>query len=289
MLFIDLYYFVSDYDRQIKNTIESERAEYPAGTKNRQIIEEHELQAGALWQDMANQCINNPNWSFAPLPVLQLQYTRTSADGRKETVMKIDPGKCPPQGHGVTGECVRLVFVELKSYWTSLDQAVNGKTGCNSTGEDMYGAVWRNYVNGKYLYFRRPVVAMYLFKLWNEQNLNKSLPKYCDKKLSEGAAVQIGANNEPTTYTLPMTPRSNQNSNPSTPTTATTATTSSTDSMNSIVSFLSQSMIVKKVYYLHYYVICCVRDAHIIPGPTSRYIHDQFDFQAQPVRIMAIR
>lgn len=135
--------FVSYYERQN----EHERAEIAAGTKNRQVIENDDLQSGALWQDLATQCINNPSWSFAPMPVFQLNVSRTLADGTRETVMRIDPRKCPPQGHGVTGETVRLAFVELKSYWTTLYPKVNSKTGCNSTGEKMYGIVWRNFIN----------------------------------------------------------------------------------------------------------------------------------------------
>lgn len=103
-----------------------------------------------------------------------------------------------------------------------------------------------------YLYFRRPDVAMYLFKLWNEQKDSLDLPKYCDKNLKDGCAVQIGATDENSTYVLPTTPRNPTSSasltSPNSHSTPTT-TTSSTNSIDTIASFLSHSMIVKKDVY----------------------------------------
>jgi hypothetical protein len=90
----------------------------------------------------------------------------------------------------VTGECVRLIFTQIKTDYSNLCNAVWSPTGCNSTGEEMYAEVWKNYINGKYLFFKRPVVCMYIFKLWTD---NESLvPKYCIKDLNETAKIRQG-------------------------------------------------------------------------------------------------
>ena len=93
---------------------------------------------------------------------------------------------------GILGEIVRSVFTELKSDFTRLSNAVFGKTGCNSTGEAMYAEVWNNYINGKYLQFRYPIVTQYVFKLWCTHKATGELPKYCTKDIIAKAQVRMG-------------------------------------------------------------------------------------------------
>ncbi len=172
------------------------------GPKTREYVDQSDLQAPALWQDLANQFINNPDWQFFRPTVGQT---------------KIDATNFP--NPGITGDCVRECFTEIKASFSTLSNAVFARTGCNSTGEELYGAVWKNYINGKYLYFARPEVAMYTFKLWLETD---SLPKYCIKALHPEAAVRAGVGSN-SSFNLPVTPRSGSSGGLMSPATSSTA------------------------------------------------------------------
>jgi hypothetical protein len=191
------------------------------GSKTREYVDSHDLQAPQLWQDLADQFINNPKWEVKDLQVAQLEYMKVSPDGRTERSKRIDAAMCP--NPGVNGECVRETFSQLKGFFKTLSNAVFGRTGCNSTGEELYGAVWKYYINGKFIHFPRPAVTMYLFKLWNEC---ECLPKYCIKELNPEAAVRVGVASTP--FSFPTTPRSSGSSAILSPNLCGTGTTPST-------------------------------------------------------------
>ncbi len=197
------------------------------GTKTREYIDQPDLQAPALWQDLANQFINNPDWTFNRVHVSQTN---------------IDATKFP--NPGISGDCVRDCFTAIKASFGTLSNAVFARTGCNSTGEEMYGQVWKNYINGKYLYFPRPEVAMYTFKLWNETD---SLPKYCIKELHPEAAVRVGVGSN-SSYTLPVTPRSSSASGLMSPTNSTSGT-ASTNSIDKLAQYLELESSIKRQRY----------------------------------------
>jgi hypothetical protein len=185
-------------------------------TKHREHVENKDLQITALWQDLADQFVNNVEWETKDLQVAQLEFMKILPDGSQQRAKRVDASVAPYPG--VSGDFVRATFKSLKGLFKSIADAVFGRTGCNTTGEDLYGQVWQNYIKGKLMYFPRPEVAMYLFKLWNEC---QSLPKYCIKKLKTGAACKVGVTS--TCYTFPVTPRA-----PMTPSSSSTTGTVST-------------------------------------------------------------
>ncbi len=168
--------------------------------KAREVIENKDLQVAALWQDLADQFVNNVNWETADLHVAQLDYMKILPDGSQERRKRVD-ATVPPYP-GLSGETVRDAFTAVKAMFKKVTDAVFGTTGCNTTGEELYGQVWKNYIKGKLMYFPRPEVAMYVFKLWNECQM---LPKYCIKELKPEAQCRVGVTS--TSYTFPVTPR----------------------------------------------------------------------------------
>ena len=218
------------------------------GTKKREAIDAEDLQPAALWRDLATVYVNNPSWDIKQIDILQLQET-TNINGTNYSSSKIDVSQV--QALGISAECTRLLFSELKAMYALLCNAVFGATGCNSVGEQFYGVVWTNYINGKFLYFKRPAVAMYVFKLWTECS---SLPKYCIKELHESAVVRMGVRNDSgtrSTFALPVTPRGASQfrltspTPPSTPSdtgTHTSLATSSTHSMEVVASYFTMKM-----------------------------------------------
>ena len=212
------------------------------GTKMREACgDAPDLTPAALWQDLATVYVNNPNWDIRQINVLQLQQM-TNVNGTICSSSLIDVSQV--QLIGVTAECVRLVFTEIKQMFSQLANAVGSPTGCNSSGEELYSKVWSNYIKGKLLYFRRPVTAMYVFKLWHECHLMDTLPKYCIKELHPNALVRLGVRNQSETskFTLPMTPRPGSSglsqgfASPPTPSTDTT------NSLDTVASYLSYKM-----------------------------------------------
>ena len=206
------------------------------GAKDRQIIDSNDLQPAVLWQDLATMHVNRAQWQIQQMQVPQLQTATSSG-----FVSKIDVTNVPVIG--VSGDCVREVFAQLKTWYLAVATAVFGKTGVNSTGEDFYGKVWSNYINGPYLYFPRKEVAMYVFKLWTETNKDDALPKYCIKELHPEAQVRLGVmmdncKDARKPFTLPVTPRSSSLIFGS-PSGSQTSTTKSTleDSITSFISF----------------------------------------------------
>ncbi len=174
------------------------------GTKTIEILDSSDLQPDCLWQDLATYFVNSKTWEIQQIPCLQLQQQHLD---NHTFVSKIDVTQVPIIG--VSGECVRQVFTDIKKMFSNIGTAVFGKTGVNSTGEEFYGKVWSNYVNGPFLHFPRKEVAMYVFKLWNESECNDCLPKYCTKELPESCQVRLGVFKENTKrgFILPVTPR----------------------------------------------------------------------------------
>jgi hypothetical protein len=201
------------------------------GRKSLECVDAPDLQPTQLWQDLASVFVNNSTWNIRQIDVLQLQQV-SIVKGSNVTSSLIDVSKAPIIG--ITGECLRLVFNEVKVMWKDLADRVHGRTGSNTTGEDLYGKVWSNYINGKLLYFARPEVAMYVFKLWNEAHLCDNLPKYCIKELNKEAQVRIGVGEQSGKFQLPcQTPKGSSGSqgftSPSTP--------SSHDTMTAMTSY----------------------------------------------------
>ena len=211
------------------------------GTKSIEQLDCHDLQPAALWQDLATYFVNSASWEVQQMPVLQLQSLASGDQNR--FVSKIDVSKVPVIG--VTGECVREVFTQLKKMFSDLGAAVfSSKTGVNAVGEDFYGKVWSNYINGPYLHFPRKEIAMYVFKLWNETNCTDGLPKYCIKELHPEAQIRLGVFKENTQrgFVLPVTPRGSSASfvfgSPGSHTSTTTTTAATIqESISSYISF----------------------------------------------------
>jgi hypothetical protein len=208
------------------------------GPKALECMDAPDLTPTALWQDLATVYVNNPHWDICQIDVLQLQQVK-NVNGSNVTSSLIDVSQVPVIG--VTAECVRLVFNDIKKMWQDLANAVFSKTGCNSVGEELYGKVWTNYIHGKMLFFARPEVAMYVFKLWRECD---SLPKYCKKELRPEAQVRMGVKDELATenskFTLPSTPRGSSGSQGFT--SPTTPSTSSGDAMQAVASYLQMKV-----------------------------------------------
>ncbi len=185
------------------------------GSKALECIDAPDLCPTQLWQDLASVYVNNPHWEITQANVLQLQ--QMTENGLSSL---IDVSQVPVIG--VTGECVKLVFTEVKTMWTDLARRVFGPTGCNSVGEEMYSRVWRDFIKGKYLFFARPEVAMYVFKLWHEHHQTGGLPKYCNKELSAECQVRIGVcqlgSSAKDKFVLPITPRGSSGSQFTSPT-----------------------------------------------------------------------
>jgi hypothetical protein len=208
------------------------------GKKDREFVDGPDLQPAALWQDVADVYVNNPHWRIQQKIVGQLE--QTAENGQRSSLLNVYEVPTLP----VTGECVRLIFTQIKSDYTNLGNAVWSPTGCNATGEEMYAEVWKNYINGKYLFFKRPAVCMYVFKLWND---NESLvPKYCIKDLNETAKVRQGvlsvAGCSSSNFVLPTTPRTPRLfSSPGSQSQATT-TSSSMDAHNVVASYFQHKL-----------------------------------------------
>jgi hypothetical protein len=206
------------------------------GSKGREVIENKDLQESALWQDLADQFVNNIHWQTTELPVAQLDYMKILPDGSQRISKRIDPSVAPYPG--ISGDCVRENFTAIKGMWKTLANKVFGRTGCNSTGEELYGSVWKNYIKGKYMYFPRPDVTMYVFKLWNELKERDALPKFCIKELNPEAQVRVGVVQgvASSVFSFPVTPRSSSSSNtvfsPTSTGTASTVTTASIDKLS---------------------------------------------------------
>lgn len=170
-------------------------------SKFREHVENKDLQITALWQDLADQFVNNVNWETTDLQVAQLDYMKMLPDGSQQMAKRVDASVAPYPG--VTGDFVRETFLALKGMFKKVADACLGVTGCNTTGEELYGQVWKNYIKGKFIHFPRPEIAMYLFKLWNEC---PSLPKYCTKELKPEAACRVGVGANDTLFSFPVTP-----------------------------------------------------------------------------------
>jgi hypothetical protein len=210
------------------------------GSKAIEQLDAPDLRPDALWQDLATVYVNNRGWDVHQIRVLQLDKV-TNVGGSSVTSSSIDIQQVPIIG--VTAECVRLVFNEVKKIWTDLGNAVFGRTGCNMpVGEDLYGKVWTNFIHGKMIFFARPEVAMYVFKLWAESDQAGMLPKYCKKELRPEAQVRMGVNfGSHQKFTLPVTPKGSSSqsqgfTSPQTP------STSSGDPMQTIASYLVTRM-----------------------------------------------
>lgn len=182
------------------------------GSKDRYIVDNRDLQSDQLWQDLATVYVNNPSWEIEQMSVPQLQ--EIDPKNAKAFISKIDITNVPVVG--LSGDCVREVFSKLKKMFEDVANPVFGKTGVNAIGEEFYGRVWTNYINGHLLFFPRKAVAMYVFKLWAETNNIDALPKYCIKLLRAEAQLRLGVFKESSkrNYVLPVTPRSSSSSNP---------------------------------------------------------------------------
>ena len=132
-----------------------------------------DLQPEALWTTLATHFVNNSDWDIASINCLETP--------------DIDVTIVPTPG--ITGEVCKNVFMDVKKMFTDLSNAVFSPTGCNSTGEEKYSTVWKNFINGPMLSFRNNKVTMYVFKLWD---LHSALPKYCTKDLHPDAKVRQG-------------------------------------------------------------------------------------------------
>ena len=203
------------------------------GTKPRAALEA-DMVPSCLWEDLASVYVNNPHWDIRQMDVIQLQQIRDSSS-------KIDVQQVSPIG--LTAECVRLVWLEVKNMYTDLEDSIC-RSGSNTVGEEHYGIAWKSYINGGLKFFPRPLVAMYVYKLWNEC---EGLPKYCTKMLSEEAQLRLGTRRNarfalPTTSrgSTPKTPKSSSGSqqfhSPSTDTTA------SMSSMDAIAAYMTYKM-----------------------------------------------
>jgi hypothetical protein len=203
--------------------------------KIREGFDAADLQPDKLWQDLASCFVNNDNWEIEQCSVPQLEVINVC--NRQETTSKVDVSKAPLIG--LTGECVRLVFTEIRRMFTNLSDAVmKPRTGCNGiTGEELYNTVWSRYVNGKYLFFPRPNVAMYVFRLWTQ---TKNLPKYTTKEMNADAQIRLGVFMDGQHFTLSTTchtPRSDhQNLTAQTPSSQTSSTVSMQESITSYFS-----------------------------------------------------
>jgi hypothetical protein len=140
------------------------------GTKPRAGLEA-DMVPSCLWDDLASVYVNNPHWEIRQMDVIQLQQIRDSSS-------KIDVQQVSPIG--LTAECVRLVWLEVKNMYTELEDSIC-RSGSNTVGEEHYGIAWKSYICGGLKFFARPQVAMYVYKLWNEC---EGLPKYCTKLAS---------------------------------------------------------------------------------------------------------
>ena len=204
------------------------------GTKTREGIDARDLQPEQLWQDLASVYVNNPHWDIRQIDVLQLQHDTDPSS-------KIDVSQVGPIG--LTAECVRLVFTDIKKMYADLENAIHGRTGCNTVGEECYGKAWKNYIKGGLMFFARPEVAMYVFKLWSEC---EGLPKYCMKELHPEAQVRIGIMRNQkfglTTTPRGSTPRGSSGSQFTSPPTPSTDTTNSLDTIVSFLSYKVQEM-----------------------------------------------
>jgi hypothetical protein len=184
--------------------------------------------------------VNNPKWEIRQIDVLQLQQVTKEHDVNVISSL-IDISQVPVIG--VTADCVRLVFTDVKAMWTDLASRVFGKTGCNSVGEELYSKVWQNFIKGKYLFFARPEVAMYVFKLWHEHHQCGGLPKYCNKELSPDSQVRIGVGqlglSAKEKFVLPTTPRGSSGSQFTSPTPVTSSSSGPASSMEVVSSYLA--------------------------------------------------
>ena len=148
------------------------------GSKDRELVGDNpELTPDALWQNLAELFVNNPDWDIATIHVPE--------------VPEIDISCVPPQP-GLSGDTVKKIFGEIKQSYQDLFNKTFGKTGCNSTGEAFYTAVWERWINGGMLTIKNKPVLMYVFKLWNVSG--DGLPKYCTKDIHAEAAVRAGIN-----------------------------------------------------------------------------------------------
>jgi hypothetical protein len=189
------------------------------GTKDRAKVGDNpELTPTALWQSLADVFVNNPDWDIATIHVPEVPDV---------DVMCIPP---PP---GLSGDTVKLIFMELKQGFTDLCNATFCKTGCNSTGLELYSAVWERWINGGYLSIKNKPVSMYVFRLWNDTG--NGLPKYCSKGISPEAQVRQGlSTKEPQSpFVLSSNPRSS--SSLSSP--ASVAQTKLQESLNAVQEF----------------------------------------------------
>jgi hypothetical protein len=205
-------------------------------SKIREAFDARDIQPAKLWQDLASMYVNNDNWEISQVEVPQLEVVVQSS---KEITSKIDVSKAPLLG--LTGDCVRDTFTQIKSMFTNLSNAVlKPNTGCNETGEALFSAVWSRYINGKYLFFARPNVAMYVFKLWSE---TKGLPQYVSKELTPEAQIRLGVISDAVHFNLPTTPRTDSHKiHASTPSSQTSTTASMQSMQESITSYFSMKV-----------------------------------------------
>jgi hypothetical protein len=156
------------------------------------------LKSPSLWETLANDYVNNPMWQ---------PYSDVAA--RFHACMHLDPSGHPAKP-GLHPTIVQDLFLEARTEWTRLSTRVDGRTGCNETGQKLLDEVWTNFINGGQLKFQRKEVLMYIFASWRAAG--KDLPEFCSRQLTAQHQLVVGMG--------PQTPRKGTESVTSTPSSA---------------------------------------------------------------------
>jgi hypothetical protein len=164
------------------------------GSRDLEKTDNKELSSASIWEQLTQNFVNSPLWQPFSTVVDCIPACRD-----------MDTTVAPPKP-GLDPVTIQDVFLELRTDWTRLKSRVSSPTGVHSTGTAMLNEVWSNFINGGFLKFSRPAVAMYVFGTWNDA---RPLPEFCGRQLNPGQQLQLGVGT-PQLFKTPEKPASAQ-------------------------------------------------------------------------------
>ena len=160
----------------------------------RSDLEDHDLRVAQLWNEVARDHVNAPQW--VPFSVMTLPVYDN-----------IDVTACPPQP-GLDATTIKEIWMALRTDWSRLQVATKSKTGASLlVNGSIYDNVWNHFVCGNRMVFAHKVSAMYCFELWDKHD--GMLPQWCNRTLPNETGVSAGVSTSADSMSLASsTPKS---------------------------------------------------------------------------------
>jgi hypothetical protein len=147
----------------------------------RSDVEDHDLRVAQLWNEVARDYINSPQW---------VPYTNMTLPIYHD----IDVTACPPEP-GLDASTIKEIWMALRTDWSRLRVATESKTGASLlVNGSIYENVWNLFVCGTRMVFAHKISAMYCYELWDTNY--SMLPQWCNRTLPDKTAVSAGVSSD---------------------------------------------------------------------------------------------